>query len=141
MLITKLLVLPLVLHVLLIVYVGQESVRARIKSVRSGQTKISDIAVSSNAWPSKVKQLGNNFDNQFETPTLWYANVAVVLALGVADFVFVGLAWIYLLLRIAHSLIHIGDNYVPTRMRVFLASFAALVAMWLWLAIRLFVLG
>ncbi len=138
---TKLLVLPLILHVVLILYIGQKLVRARIRSVRSGQTKISDIAVDTYAWPRKVKQLGNNFDNQFQTPTLWYGLTALVIALGTVDFIFVGLSWLYLLLRVVHSMIHIGNNEVPTRMRVFLVSFFVLVAMWLWLAVRLVMLG
>lgn len=137
MLTIKLLVLPLVLHVLAVFYIGLKLVRARISSVRSGTTKISDIAANSDAWPRKVRQIGNNFDSQFHAPTLWYALTAVVLALGLADHVFVALGWLFLLLRIAHSFVHIGNNHVPTRMRVFLLSFLTLVAMWLWLALRL----
>jgi hypothetical protein len=141
MLITKFLVLPLVLHVLLVAYIGQKMLRSRIKSVTSGKTKISDIAVDDDAWPRKVKQIGNNFDNQFQVPMLWYACVALVVALGLGDFVFVALSWMFLVLRFVHSMIHIGSNDVPTRMRVFLMSFVALFAMWLWLAVRLLVLG
>ena len=137
MLIVKLMVLPLVLHVLVVFLIGMKLVRSRIKSVRSGTTKISDIAANSEAWPRKIRQLGNNFDSQFHAPTLWYALVAVVLALGLTDYVFVALGWLFFLLRAAHSLIHIGNNHVPTRMRVFLLSFVMLVAMWLWLAARL----
>jgi hypothetical protein len=138
---TKLLVLPLILHVLLVLYIGQKMLRSRIRSVRSGQTKLSDIAVDTDAWPRRLKQLSNNFDNQFQTPMLWYACTAMVLVLGVVDLAFVGLSWLYLILRVIHSVIHIGNNSVPTRMRVFLVSFFALVAMWLWLAVRLVMLG
>jgi hypothetical protein len=138
---TKLLVLPLILHVLLVLYIGQKMLRSRIRSVRSGQTKLSDIAVDTDAWPRRLKQLSNNFDNQFQTPMLWYACTAMVLILGVVDLAFVGLSWLYLILRVIHSAIHIGSNSVPTRMRVFLVSFFALVAMWLWLAVRLVMLG
>jgi hypothetical protein len=137
----KLLVLPLILHVLLIFYIGQKLVRARIKSVRSGQTKISDIAANSDAWPRRLRQIGSNFDSQFHAPTLWYALTAIVVALNLSDYVFVALAWIFLVFRIAHSLVHMGSNDVPTRMRVFLISFMALVAMWLWLAFRLLIMS
>jgi hypothetical protein len=139
--IVKLLVLPLILHVLMVFFIGQKLVSARIKSVRSGQTKISDIAADSDAWPRKIRQVGNNFDSQFHAPTLWYACTAIVLALGVADFIFVGFAWLYLLLRFVHSMIHMGNNTVPTRMRVFVTSIFVLVAMWLWLGVRLVMLG
>jgi hypothetical protein len=139
--IVKLLVLPLILHVMMVFYIGLKLVRARIRSVRHGQTKISDIAANSEAWPRKIRQLGNNFDNQFQSPALWYGCTAIILALGVADLVFVGLSWFYLLMRLVHSIIHIGNNEVPSRMRAFLLGFVALVGMWLWLAARLLVLG
>jgi hypothetical protein len=138
---TKLLVLPLVLHVLMVLFISQKMLRARIRSVQSGQTKISDIAVNSDAWPRKVKQVSNNFDNQFQTPMLWYACTALVLVLGVVDVLFVGLTWLYLLLRLVHSMIHLGSNDVPSRMKVFLLSFFVLVAMWVWLTVRLVMLG
>jgi hypothetical protein len=138
---TKLLALPLILHVLMVLYIGQKMVRSRVRAVRSGQAKISEIALDADAWPRKVKQIGNNFNNQFQTPMLWYAGTALVIALGIADVVFVGLSWIYLLLRFVHSIVHMGSNDVPTRMRVFMVSFFVLVAMWLWLAVRLVMLG
>lgn len=135
--IVKLLLLPLCLHVLLITYVGLRTVTARIKSVVSGETKLPRVATNSGAWPERIKQLGNNFDNQFDTPLLWYGAVAFVLILKFEDWLFVALSWAFLATRILHSLIHIGSNNVPLRMRVFLVGFAVLFAMWTWFAVRL----
>jgi hypothetical protein len=134
---TKLLLLPLCLHVLLITYVGVRSVRARIHSVVSGETKLKAIATSSANWPERIKQLGNNFDNQFDTPLLWYGLCALVVALKFEDWIFVALSWLFLATRLAHTAVHIGSNRVPLRMRVYLVGFASLFAMWGWFTVRL----
>ncbi|NJM30883.1 MAG: MAPEG family protein [Rhizobiales bacterium] len=106
-----------------------------------GETKVRDIALDTKAWPDKVKALGNNFDNQFDVPMLWYAACALLVATGLADWVSVALSWAFVAARIAHSVVHTGSNYVPLRMRVFLAGFAIVFLMWLWFGLRLFVLG
>jgi hypothetical protein len=140
MTVTKFLLLPLLLHVLLTVFVGWRSLQARMKAVERGQTKLDDIATNSNAWPSRVKKLGNNFDNQFETPTFWYAICILVVALKLEDYLFVALSWIFLLSRITHSYVQTTHNDVPSRMRLFLFGFAALVMMWLWFGLKFFVM-
>jgi hypothetical protein len=37
--------------------------------------------------------------------------------------------------------VHVGSNVVPIRMKMFLASVIAVVAMWIWFAIRIFLIG
>lgn len=137
----KLLLLPLFLHVLLVLWIGLRTVRARIASVKSGKVKLGEIATDNSAWPTEARKLSNNFDNQFDVPMLWYAACALIAATGLADAVGVFLSWLFLLLRVAHSVIHTGKNNVPRRMRVFLAGFAAVFMLWLWFGLRLFVIG
>jgi hypothetical protein len=134
---TKLLLLPLVLHVLLTLYVGQKTLRARIKAVRSGQVKLHEVSTDTYAWPRRVRQLGNNFDNQFQTPMLWYGVCALIVALKLEDAAFSAMSWMFLLTRMAHSYVHITHNDVPTRMRIFLFGFAILVLMWVWFGVKL----
>ena len=141
MTIEKALLLPLFLHVVLILWVGVRTIRARIGSVIGRKTKLSSIALNSDAWPDDVRKLGNNFANQFEVPTLWYAVSGLLLVTGKADWISVGLSAAFLVARVAHSVVHTGSNNVPMRMRAFLASFAAVLAMWIWFAIRLYMIG
>jgi hypothetical protein len=138
--ITKLFLLPLFLHIVLIYWVGTRLLVARVKAVRNGSAKMSEIAADSGAWPRKIRQLGNNFDNQFDTPTLWYAVSALVIAMQMVDWVFVVFSWIVLFSRFAHSLVHTGSNDVPPRMRIFLFGFFTLTAMWVWFAIQVFLM-
>jgi hypothetical protein len=119
--------------------VGIRSIKSRIASARGGETKVAAIALSADAWPTKVRQLGNNFDNQFDLPTTWYALCGLLIATGKVDLAFVVLSWVFVATRIAHSIIHIGNNYVPYRMYAFLSGFAILLSMWVWFAVKLFV--
>jgi hypothetical protein len=135
---TKLFLLPLFLHVILIFIVGTRLLSARMKAVRNGSAKMHEVSVDSGAWPRKVKLLGNNFDSQFDMPMLWYAISALVVALQIVDTIFVAFTWIFFLTRVAHSYVHTGSNYVPSRMRIFIFGFVILIAMWAWLGVQLF---
>lgn len=130
---------PVFLHVLLVVYVGARTVTARIRSVTSGETRIKNIALEASGWPAQIRKLGNNFDNQFDMPMMWYALVGLVIATAKIDSVFVVLAWLFLIARVIHTLIHTSSNKVPNRMYAYLSGFAALVLMWAWFAIRIFI--
>ncbi len=137
----KWLLLPLFLHVLLILVVGGISLRARIKTVVSRQIKLKAIALNSDAWPDEVRKLGNNFDNQFQMPMLWYAVCGLIIVTVKPDWICIGLSWGFLVARVLHSMVHTGSNNVPLRSRMFLVSVACVMSMWAWFAIRLFVIG
>ena len=138
---TQLLLLPVFIHVALTAWVGGRAARARIGAVRSGETRIKDIALNSGGWPARARQLGNNFDSQFDVPLMWYGCCALLVATGLADAAAVALSWTFVATRIAHTFIHTGANNVPRRLRAFLAGFACMVAMWMWFALRLYVIG
>ena len=129
---------PLFIHVALTVYVGLRAISNRVASVMNGETKLAAIALDSNQWPPHVKKWGNNFDNQFDVPTTWYALSALIVATAKIDMAFVILAWVFVATRLVHSYIHTGSNYIRYRMYAYLAGFGILVAMWIWFALRLF---
>ena len=136
-----LLVLPLLGHVLLTLVVGLITLRARIRAGRARQVRLQDIALNSSAWPEAARKLGNNFDNQFQVPALFMAAVAFYLATGLSDVAAVVIAFVFLAARIAHSVEHVTSNNVVRRMMFFLASVAAMAALWAWFAIRFYVTG
>jgi hypothetical protein len=72
--------------------------------------------------PVSVKQVADNFNHLHEQPTVFYALVICTHLLGAADALNVGLAWAYVGLRVAHSLIQNTINFVPVRFVVFSAS-------------------
>jgi hypothetical protein len=69
----------------------------------------------------KAQWKAHNYDHLLEQPTLFYA-VAVFLALSGYPGWVVGLAWLYVVLRIAHSLWQATVNTQPGRVILFLAS-------------------
>ncbi len=75
-------------------------------------------------------QAADNFRNLFEVPVLFYALVAVALATSQVPLWLVVGAWLYVALRVLHSLIHCTYNKVMHRLAAFLASFALLVGLW-----------
>lgn len=93
-----------------------------------GQDVDSELPPRAN-WPA------HNYMHLMEQPTLFYALV-VILALAGGGPLDAGLAWAYVLLRIAHSLWQGLVNTVPVRFMLFALSTLVLVA----LAIRALVL-
>lgn len=134
------LLLPAFAHVVLVLTVGMMMGRARVKAVRGG-VRIKDIATDNSRWPDDVRKIANNYTNQFEVPVLFYAALALIVATGKADAIAVVLAWLFVASRIAHTLIHTGANKVLLRFRAFLFGFACVAVLWVWFAIRLYVIG
>lgn len=115
---------------------------ARWAAGRAGEVKMKDIALGQTTpWPEKPAKIARAFHNQLETPLLFYAVVALALATGKADRLFVILEWAWVAIRLAHAYVHVTSNHVPTRFRVFLGSTVALMALWLWLALRVLAIG
>jgi hypothetical protein len=141
MTVEKWLLLPLFLHVALISWVGICSIRARISSVVSGETKLRNIALNSGAWPDNVRKLGNNFDNQFDVPWLWYIVCAFMMFTLKTDVFGAVLSWGFFVSRVVHTYIHTGSNAVRQRMYAYLVGFALVFAMWAWFGIRFYVIG
>lgn len=125
----------LVLWTLVIVYlIG----RRRFAAARKRLVKASDFACGeSESVPDEVKIPNRNLGNLFETPVLFYVACLTVYALGKVDAWSVGLAWAYVALRIAHSIVHLTYNNVFHRLRVFAAGVAVLLAMWIRIIILL----
>ncbi|WP_066544396.1 MULTISPECIES: MAPEG family protein [unclassified Sphingomonas] len=83
-------------------------------------------------WPA------DNYNHLLEQPTIFYA-VAIVLALtGWGGGFNLALAWAYVALRIAHSLVQVTTNRVIVRFALFALATLALVALTLHAAIAVF---
>lgn len=84
---------------------------------------------------SPVEMPAANLINLFEMPVLFFALVPLLLITHHANHLQVTLAWIYVALRVAHSLVQIIVRRVPLRFLVYLASCAVLAAMWIGFAV------
>ena len=108
----------------------------RTGSIKRGEVKIRDIALGEPAWTARGTLIGNCYHNQFQVPVLFYAVVAFAMITRKADLIFVVLAWLFVLVRLAHAYIHTSSNYVPTRARVFFLGALILLIMWVYFAVR-----
>ena len=86
-----------------------------------------------------VERPAQNLANLFEMPVLYFALVPLLIVTGTASSAQVGLAWVFVALRLVHSVIHIGPNAIRTRARVYIVSSITLFAMWLGFALDLVV--
>lgn len=88
-----------------------------------------------------VEMPANNLANLFEMPVLFFALVPLLLITDLASTVQVGLAWLYVALRVFHSLEHVVTKRVQVRFRWYLCSCAVLLSMWIGFAIDLVLTG
>jgi hypothetical protein len=110
---------------------------ARTRSVRSGETKIRDIALGQPAWPTRAQQISNNYTSQFQLPVLFYVVVICAWVTRQADVIFVVLEWLFVLARLGHAYVHTTSNHVPTRFRVFAIAMFVLLIMWIYFAFKI----
>lgn len=84
--------------------------------------------------PEKANYPANNFKNLFELPVLFYVAILLSLLLMIQDGLLVQLAWGFVILRIAHSVIHCTYNNVNHRFAAYALSCLFLLFMWIRLA-------
>src|ERR671939_529839 len=90
-----------------------------------------DIALRQPNWPARSQQIANAFHNQLEVPVLFYVLTALALLTRKADLLFVAMAWVFVLSRLAHAYIHVTSNRVQRRGLAYLFGALVLALMWL----------
>lgn len=82
-----------------------------------------------NVLPANVRSVADNYNHLHEQPTVFYALVFYSALAGNGGSTLVTLAWVYVLLRVVHSLIQCVGNKVMLRFSVFALSSLVLVTM------------
>ncbi len=101
----------------------------KAKAVRADKVDRQQAALDNRIWPEDVVKVSNNIANQFESPVLFYVLCLVMHGINAAGTVAIVLAWLFVLSRYAHACVHVGSNYVPMRLRLFLLGCVVLLAM------------
>jgi hypothetical protein len=127
---------PLFVQVALTFFLMFAMGTVRTRSIRRGEVKMRDIALGQPAWTEPATKLGNAFRNQFEMPVLFYVLVVLAIIARKADFLFVVMSWLFVVLRILHALVHTGTNNVPRRFYAYLGAALVLLVMWIIFAAR-----
>jgi hypothetical protein len=130
------LIYPMAAMVLLTAVVLVKMYMARIAAVRSGQIEIEYFRLHQGARePEDSAKFSRHFINLFEVPTLFYVVCLAAMVAGVATPAMTGLAWAYVLVRVAHAYIHLGANRLRKRRNAFAIGWLVLLAMWGYLAV------
>jgi hypothetical protein len=112
---------------------------ARIAQMKRERIHPQRVATSAQAAALLTdSRAADNFRNLFELPVLFYLALVVADRLDRIDAVSVGLAWLFVALRITHSLIHVTYNKVMHRFLAYLSGGFALWLLWIYIAIGLF---
>ena len=79
--------------------------------------------------PDRVSWKADNYNHLHEAPTLFYAVALLLAIIGQGDGLNATIAWIYVGLRVAHSIWQATVNRVTVRFALFALSSLALVAL------------
>jgi hypothetical protein len=133
----KMVLLPLFVEVFLTFGLMFWMGLSRVSALKQGQVKMGDVALGQMNWPTRVQQISNNFASQFQVPVLFYVLTVLAIITRHADYLFVVLAWLFVLSRLVHSYIHTTSNYVRYRFNAFLAGSMILLVMWIIFAVEI----
>jgi hypothetical protein len=106
----------------------------RTKAALARQVKVNDFKFGeSAAVPPDVSIPNRNLMNLLEMPVLFYAACISFYITQLATPTVLALAWMFVGLRLVHSLIHLSYNMVLHRLAAFATSNLVLLVMWLML--------
>ena len=109
----------------------------RVGALRRGTVQVKDVALGQKAWPERLLQIGNAFDNQFQLPVLFYVLTILALVTRKADVVLVVLAWVFVISRLVHAYIHTSTNEMGPRFYAYVIGAAVLAMMWILFAVQI----
>jgi hypothetical protein len=127
---------PLFVHVLLTLIVCFVLAANRTRAGSRGEVN-GPVALREPNWPEHVRKLDNNYLNHFELPVLFYLLTVLSIITRHADLFFVLMAWVFVVLRIAHTLVHVTSNVMRVRGMLFMAGAIVLTIMWVVFIVRI----
>jgi hypothetical protein len=118
--------------------VWARGVHERVSEIRQRRIRPQDLATSGERARLLARTRSmDNFNNLLELPTLFYVLCIVLALTHEASRGFVIAAWVFVALRVAHSLIQATYNRVTHRFAAWVAGALWLYGMWAALALRL----
>lgn len=125
----KAILYPMLALVALTAIVAVAMYRRRVVEMRLRRVHPQKIATSAQmASALEDTRAADNFRNLFEAPVLFYAAVLTIYATQLTGPLYIGLAWVYVATRIAHSAIQCTYNRVMHRFAAFASGLLVLFA-------------
>lgn len=111
---------PIIFQILLTIWLYALLVIRKNKALKSGEVDEARRALFEDAWPDDVIAVNNCIKNQFQAPVLFYVLSMLLFALNSVSALTLAVAWLFVVSRVAHAIVHTGSNYVPARRRFFM---------------------
>lgn len=127
----KMILLPLFVQIALTFGLFCWMAYHRTTLIRSRAVHPRDIALRQPNWPPHVLQVANAAHNQLELPMLFYVLTILAIITRKADMLFLVLAWIFVISRLAHAYVHVTSNRISIRGPVFGIGLLVLIIMWI----------
>jgi len=112
-------------------FVRQSELRSRRLRPQAFATSVTTAAAIQNVATA------DNFKNLFEVPVLFYAVCLALASTGTVTPAQLSLAWLFVIGRAVHSLIHVTYNRVMHRFYAYFLSTLCVFAMWILFALSL----
>lgn len=130
---------PMFAMVVLTFIVTLYLVYVRVQAVRAHQVPLRYFRLNSSSveLPAQAAAAGRHYSNLFEVPLLFYVTCLVAMQVGLQGPTIVTLAWIFVISRIFHALIHLSYNKVAHRTLAFAIGVFCILIMWLLMALTL----
>ncbi|MFP5430947.1 MAG: MAPEG family protein [Gammaproteobacteria bacterium] len=82
-----------------------------------------------NQLPPNVRWKADNYNHLMEQPTIFYAIALALALMGQGDGINLTLAWMYVGLRVVHSLVQALANKIEVRFMIFMLSSLMLIGL------------
>ena len=102
----------------------------RSRDLKTGVARPETIALREPNWSPGTLQVAYSFSNQFELPVLFYVLTILEYVTHNAGVIFVTLAWIFVIFRLAHAYVHVTSNIVRLRGALYGVAALALAVAW-----------
>jgi hypothetical protein len=76
--------------------------------------------------PPWTERVADNYNHLFEQPVVFYAIALSIAFINNSEPLMIQLAWVYVALRVLHSIVQITFNFVPLRFTLFVTSWLIL---------------
>ncbi|MEH6345349.1 MAG: MAPEG family protein [Bermanella sp.] len=122
---------PMFVMVLLTLFVGLITVKARFMSIKNREISMKYYQLmQGDNIPNAITLSTRCFNNMFEVPVMFYVAATLYLVLGIESTTGLVLAWAFVILRVIQAFIHLGYNNVIHRLIVFWLGFFTAISIW-----------
>jgi hypothetical protein len=104
----------------------------RIPAMRKAEVALDPSLTSADLaarLPPQVRWKADNYNHLMEQPTIFYATALALAVMGQGEGLNAALAWVYVALRVVHSLVQATANVIMLRWALFMASSVVLLVL------------